>query len=104
MDEQTRIMMEQVAEEASVRAIKRTLTSLGMDHTQPIEVQKDMASLRHFRKIIDDPEFQADMLHLRKWRKALDAVQNKSILASIGVIVAGALAATWIGIQHMIGR
>lgn len=52
---------------------------------------------------IDDPiEVQKDFQHLRDWRVTTDAVKNKAMLASIGLLVSGALAAIWVGIKDSV--
>lgn len=61
-------------------AVRRTLTSLGIDHQNPLEMQQD---------------FQA----LREWREAVGSIKRKSLLAIAGMAAAGAVAALWIGIK-----
>lgn len=104
MDEKTKLILEKVAAEASERAVQKALTSLGVDHVNPLETQRDMAALREWREVIADEEFKKDLMHLRKWRKAVDGVQNKGMLTIVGVVFSGLCAAVWLGFQALIGR
>lgn len=58
-------------------AVHETLTTMGVDATQPIEMQKD---------------FQ----HLREWRVTTEGVKKKGILTVTGIVVAGFCAAVWL--------
>ncbi|AKQ75793.1 hypothetical protein FDH82_gp03 [Roseobacter phage RDJL Phi 2] len=102
MDEHTRVLVKQVADEAARKAVAQTLTSLGVDANDPFEVQKDMQALREIRDMMTSEEFKSDMMHLRKWRVAMDGVQNKGILAVVGLAVSGVGAALWLGFQAML--
>jgi len=99
LDEKTKIVIEQTANSAAKNAVEGMLVSLGIDATDPIEVQKDMAYLREFRQFLGDPEVQADLLHMRKWRKTMEGVQRKSLVSVVGLIVVGTAALIWMGIQ-----
>ena len=92
MDRETQAMMTEMAKEAATQAVKQTLLTIGIDHNKPLEAQKDMAALRELRTLIDDPNFQKDMMHIRKWRVAMESVENKGIITSIGLVVAGGIA------------
>lgn len=102
MDEHTRVLVKQVADEAAKKAVAQTLTSLGVDANDPFEVQKDMQALRELRDMVTSEDFKSDMMHLRKWRKAMDGVQNKGMLAVVGLVVSGIGAAFWLGFQAML--
>jgi hypothetical protein len=102
LDEQTRIVMEQVAAAAARAAVKDALTALGIDPNNPLEAQRDMAALRELRDTVTDEEYQRDMLHLRRWRKAMDGVQDKGTLTAVGIVTSGAIAALWLGIKTLI--
>lgn len=91
MDDSTRAVMQEIAREAATEAVKGTLTSLGVDHSHPLEAQQDMHALRDMRLLVNDNEFQADMLYLRKFRKAMDGIQAKGITAAIGMVCMSAL-------------
>lgn len=100
MDENfTRAFMREVAEESAEKAVKRTLTALGIDHENPLEVQKDLATLREIRNLFEDNEVQQDFVHLRRWRKSMDAVHRKGIMASVGFMVLGGIALLVTGLK-----
>jgi len=61
-------------------AVQETLITLGMDASDPLRIQKDMAFLR-------------DM------RQAHGAMKSKGILVLVGLAVSGAAAAAWVGIK-----
>lgn len=63
------------------KTVRQTLTEIGMDHNQPIELQRDMSFLRDLRR-------------------ARDSVKGKALLVSIGVIATTALGAMALGIRH----
>ncbi len=64
--------------------VKDTLLSLGVDNTDPIEMQKD---------------FQ----HLREWRLSTDAAKRKGVLAVVTVVVTGVLGAIAMGVKSYFG-
>lgn len=47
----------------------------------------------------DRQEIKLDFQHVRRSRKAYELVQKTTIRTAIGVLVTGALAAFWLGIQ-----
>jgi len=65
------------------KTVHDTLVRLGVDATNPIEMQHD---------------FQ----HLREWREATGAFRNKGILVIITTIIAGVLAAAWVGFKSSV--
>ena len=65
------------------KTVDETLTSIGLDHKNPIELQRD---------------FQA----LREWRQAMQDVRKKTIITLIGILVTGFAAAVWIGLKSML--
>lgn len=92
-DPQAKAVMEQVARVAADEAVRKTFVMLGIDHSRPFDVQKDMASLRELREMIESEEFRKDMVHLRRWRKTVDSIENKGILAIVSLLIAGGVAA-----------
>lgn len=72
--------LEAVADRAADKAIRNLFLQIGVDITEPIEVQKDFH-------------------HLRKWRKSNEAITLKVLLTAIGTIVMGTLAAIWVGLR-----
>lgn len=83
-------IVEKVSMDVSTRAVQSTLISLGIDPSNPIEAQKDMAALREIRLTFSDPQFQADMMHLRTWRSNLEQIKSRGTaivftLSSLGL-------------------
>lgn len=64
-------------------AVEETFTKLGIDTTNPIEMQKDF-------------------VHLREWREATSAIQKKGLLTIIVILTTGACGALFLGIKHML--
>lgn len=60
--------------------VAETLLKLGIDVSEPMEVQKD---------------FQ----HTRSWRKSVEAVQRQGLLTAVGVLTMGALGLVWLAIK-----
>lgn len=83
IDQDTRAIMEDISKDAATKAVEEVLTRLGIDHADPIAVQKDLA-------------------HLREWREAMEAMKNKTLLTIVGVAVAGIIAILWLGIQTIL--
>ena len=84
-DDRVAIMTEDELTEHTRKVVRDTLTALGVDVSQPIEIQRD---------------FQA----LRDWRKSIESVKSKALVTSIGIIVIGVAAAFWLGFKSMVGR
>lgn len=61
------------------QAVEETFIRMGVDASDPIEMQKD---------------FQ----YLRDWRTTTEAVKRKSLLTIVGIIVVGMTALIWISI------
>lgn len=61
--------------------VVETLIRLGVDASNPIEVQKD---------------FQ----HLRAWRNSSDTVKRQGILTAVGVLTVGILGLIWLAITQ----
>ena len=77
--------IELIAQRAAEVAVEKVLAKYGIDTSDPIESQ-------------------ADMDHLRRWRKAVNSAATTGFVATIGILVSGLLAATWLGIQMMFGK
>jgi len=84
-------LITKTANEAATNAVNRTMLTLGIDPSAPIESQKDFAALRDLRGFTSDPETQKDLIHLRRWRTAMEQAQNKSFMAAMGLLVMGGL-------------
>ena len=65
--------------------VNETLTKIGIEHDDPVEMQKDMA-------------------HLRSWRKSVAEVQTKSMITVLTIIIAGTLGAIWLGFKATLGK
>lgn len=89
MEPQLQIMMEKLAKDAATGTVTELLTRLGMDTSNPFEVQRDMIMLREMRLLTTDEEFQADLRHIREWRTSMAAMRKKSVLTIFGIIVTG---------------
>lgn len=61
-------------------AVDETLTRLGIEADEPIEVQKDMQ-------------------HLRAWRESIATVKRQGIITAIGILTAGIIGAIWLAIK-----
>ena len=70
-------------EDVMANAIKRAFTEMGIDTKNPEEQQRDMA-------------------HLRRWRLAVDSGTAMSFKVIVATLVAGVLAALWLGFQAML--
>jgi len=104
VDRATHALIEHMASEAATKAVRETLTTLGIDPEDPLKAQKDMVALREVRDLLDDDEFQKDMIHLRRWRKTMDAVETKGLLVMVTLIISGVAAAFWIGFKDVLGK
>lgn len=69
------------AERAAVKAIDGLFMRLGVDTSDPLEMQADFA-------------------HLRKWRQSVEQVRSVSIKTAVAVIVTGLLGALWAFFPH----
>lgn len=65
--------------------VDEVLIRIGIDHSNPVEMQKDFA-------------------HLRKWRGAVDTAQSTSMLTALGILTSGFLAALWLGIKSQLEK
>ncbi len=74
--------LDELIRKASRETGLETFTLLGIDITEPIEAQKDF----HF---------------LSETRRASDEIKAKGLLALLGIMGTGILAALWIGIKQV---
>lgn len=65
--------------------VRETLTQLGVDHSDPMQMQQDFA-------------------HLRSWRKAVESVQTKSTATLLGLLIAGVVAMLVAGFKAWMGK
>jgi hypothetical protein len=61
-------------------AVAETLLQLGIDASDPVEMQKDMA-------------------HLRSWRESVATVKQQSLVTAVGIVVAGILGLLWLAFK-----
>jgi len=53
----------------------------------------------------DDPaEIRADQAHLRKWRRSVEQVERVGWGTVAATIIAGGLAALWLGLKDLVHR
>lgn len=68
-------------EDLVAEAVRQTLTQLGIDNSNPLEMQRD---------------FQ----HLRQWRKAGEEIHSKGLLTLAGIVITGLCALVWTTIAN----
>jgi len=78
-----------VLSESDIRKLVRhtvsdTLTSLGIEHNEPHEMQKDF-------------------IHLRDMRKTTESMKQKTQMTLLGIFVTSSVAAFWLGIKEYFG-
>lgn len=73
--------VEQIAERAAQIALQNFFVTLGVDTTDPLEMQKDFA-------------------HLRAWRESIDLVKKKGIVTTVTVLVTGLLGIIYAFFMH----
>lgn len=66
-------------------AVRQTLLQLGVDATDPMEMQRD---------------FQ----HLRQWRKAGEDLRSKGRLALLGIFLSGLVSLVAVGIKEWFSK
>lgn len=72
--------VENIAQLAAEKAVRRVLTDLGIEHEQPYEMQ-------------------ADMNYLRELRRSCDQVKVISLRVAIGLVLTGAATTFWLGLR-----
>jgi hypothetical protein len=73
-------MTEHELKKIVAEAVAETLLQLGIDASDPVEMQKDMA-------------------HLRSWRESVATVKQQGLITAIGVITVGMLGLIWLGLK-----
>jgi hypothetical protein len=73
-------MTEHEVKKIVAEAVAETLLTLGIDTTDPVELQKDMA-------------------HLRAWRESVATVKQQGLVTAVGILVAGALGLLWLAFK-----
>jgi len=72
-------------EESVDKGVTNALTRMGMDPSEPQEMQRDFQFLRDFRD-------------------SVASVKRKSVMTVIGILVTATLAALWIGFQSYVAK
>lgn len=67
------------------QGVEDAMTKLGMDASNPLEMQRD---------------FQ----HLRDWRLSVQSAKAKGILAVVGVLVSGMIGALFLGVKVLLNN
>lgn len=80
--ERRKIVSDQVERIVELSVIK-TLTGLGFDMHNPLEMQKDIA-------------------HLRKWRVIADVMISRALYAAMAILVTGIFAMVWAGVKSQV--
>lgn len=73
-------MTEAETRKVVAETVAETLLKLGIDATDPIELQKDMQ-------------------HLRAWRESVATVKRQGMITAVGIIIAGVLGLIWVSIR-----
>jgi hypothetical protein len=61
-------------------SVLQTLTELGVDAENPLEMQKDFA-------------------HVRAWRESTEEIKRKGLLTLVGILVTGLAGLVWVSIK-----
>lgn len=96
--------LDEVVARAARTAVGETLTTLGVDTSNPIEAQATFVALRGLVRTFADKEFQADLSHLRTWRRSIDHVRSRGVLIIASTIITGAIAWMVAGFKVSITR
>ena len=73
----TKAELERIANMAAHKAVAEVFKTLGVDVSEPFEMQADFA-------------------HLRLWRRTTAKIRMKAFLTATGVLIAGGLATLWL--------
>ena len=74
-------MSESELKEFTAQVVRDTLISLGVDHSDPLEMQKD---------------FQ----HLREFRESTEAMKRKGVVTLVGIFVASVVGAIMMALKE----
>ena len=99
-------MVQQAVAEAAARAaqvaVDRSRAEMMADVRSAMRDVMDDA-LRRLGVDPGDPiEMQRDMGFLREWRGTVAGVRKKGLMTAVGVLVAGALGALWLGLTALL--
>lgn len=98
---------ERGAERVAEETVRRTLTVLGIDVTDPISAQRDFAFLRDQVSRSRDEDLIADAAFLRATRQRCEGTTAKIMAPAfatlLGVLFLGAMTSLWHGIKAWAG-
>lgn len=60
--------------------VAETLLKMGLDTSDPLELQRDMQ-------------------HLRQWRESVETVKKQGLITAVGIITAGIIGLIWLSIK-----
>lgn len=83
-DEPTQALIKDVATAAAKETVEVTLTTLGVDHTKPLEVQ-------------------ADFRFLRGMRETWSSAKSRGLLAGVALMITGFFSFFWAAVKTSIG-
>lgn len=82
---QIKSLVESTAKTVAKETVHETLLQLGADVDHPLDMQDDFRTLR-------------------EWRRSMESVRTKAVTVTVGVLVAGLLAAFWMGFKSYLGK
>lgn len=82
---ETEMVSKDDLETVVTKTVEALFMKMGVDHTNPLELQQDFA-------------------RLREWRLASEKIKSKSVMALLGIVLAGMCAAFWVGFKIMVGK
>jgi len=83
-DESTKALINDVASQAADKTVERTMTSLGVDITHPIEVQ-------------------ADFRFIRAMRLTWSSAKSRGLLVALGLMITGFFSFFWAAVKTSMG-
>jgi len=78
-------LVQTTAKTVAKETVHETLLQLGADVDHPLDMQDDFRTLR-------------------EWRRSMESIRTKAVTVTVGVLVAGLLAALWMGFKSYIGK
>lgn len=77
-------LVKQIAREAASQSVKETLTAIGFDMDDPIEIQKDIAAIRD-------------------WRHTSEKIKSKTLMGALSLAALGVLALIIVALKAKLG-
>jgi hypothetical protein len=65
--------------------VTETLTGVGFDMRNPLEMQQDLA-------------------YLHEWRHTTESIKSRAIMVSVGTIMVGSISILWLGIKAYLSK